>query len=158
MSEPRRKGLPVQVQPPTSADAGAWLRMRCALWPEGSESEHRDEIDRFLAGQLRQPLATLLAKSSGASVGFVELSIRSYAEDCMTDHVAYLEGWYVVPEARRQGVGTALVRAAEEWARSQGCTEFASDALIDNHVSAAAHRALGFQETVQIRCFRKVIN
>ena len=77
MSERRRKGLPVQVQPPTSADAGAWLRMRCALWPEGSESEHRDEIDRFLAGQLRQPLATLLAKSSGASVGFVELSIRS---------------------------------------------------------------------------------
>lgn len=157
MSEPRRKGLSVQVGPATSADAGAWLRMRCALWPEGSESEHRNEIDRFLAGQLRQPLATLLAKSSADPVGFVELSIRSYAEDCVTDHVAYLEGWYVVPEARRQGVGTALVRAAEKWARSQGCTEFASDALIDHHVSAAAHRALGFQETVQIRCFRKAL-
>src|SRR5881628_3243749 len=128
--------------------------MRCALWPEGSESEHRDEIDRFLAGQLRQPLATLLAmNSSGDALGFAELSIRSYAEDCVTDRVAYLEGWYVVPEARRQGVGTALVGAAEAWARSEGCTEFASDALIDNHVSAAAHRALGFQETVQIRCF-----
>jgi len=133
--------------------------MRCDLWPEGSESEHRAEIDKFLAGQLQQPLAALVALSrSGDAVGFVELSIRSYAEDCMTDHVAYLEGWYVVPEARRQGVGTALVRAAEEWARSQGCTEFASDALIDNQVSAAAHRALGFQETVQIRCFRKVIS
>ena len=75
----------------------------------------------------------------------------------MTDRVAYLEGWYVVPAARRQGVGAALVRAAEDWARSQGCTEFASDALIDNAVSAAAHRALGFQETVQIRCFRKLL-
>ncbi len=32
---------------------------------------------------------------------------------------------------------------------------FASDALLDNVDSAAAHRALGFQETVQIRCFRK---
>ena len=159
MSEPRRKGPPVRVRLATSADAGAWLRMRSALWPEGSESEHRDEIDRFLAGQLSQPLATLLAmSSSGDAVGFLELSIRAYAEDCVTDHVAYLEGWYVVPEARRQGVGTALVRAAEEWARSQGCTEFASDALIDNHVSAAAHRALGFQETVQIRCFRKVLD
>jgi len=133
--------------------------MRSALWPEGSESEHRDEIDRFLAGQLSQPLATLLAmNSSGDAVGFLELSIRAYAEDCVTDHVAYLEGWYVVPEARRQGVGAALVHAAEEWARSQGCTEFASDALIDNHVSAAAHRALGFQETVQIRCFRKALD
>lgn len=158
MSEQPHKGSPIQVRPATSADAGAWLRMRCALWPEGSESEHRVEIDQFFAGQLREPLATLVAlNSSGDAVGFAELSIRSYAEHCVTDHVAYLEGWYVVPEVRRQGVGTALVRAAEEWARSQGCTEFASDALIDNHVSAAAHRALGFQETVQIRCFRKVI-
>ena len=159
MSEPRRKGPPVRVRLATSADAGAWLRMRSALWPEGSESEHRDEIDRFLAGQLSQPLATLLAMNcSGDAVGFLELSIRAYAEGCVTDHVAYLEGWYVVPEARRQGVGAALVHAAEEWARSQGCTEFASDALIDNHVSAAAHRALGFQETVQIRCFRKALD
>jgi hypothetical protein len=51
MSEPRRKGSRIQVRPVTSADAGAWLQMRCALWPEGSESEHRDEIDQFLAGQ-----------------------------------------------------------------------------------------------------------
>jgi aminoglycoside 6'-N-acetyltransferase I len=130
--------------------------MRCALWPASSETEHREEIDKFFAGQLREPLASLLAlTASGDAVGFAELSIRSYAEDCVTDRVAYLEGWYVVPEARRQGVGAALVRAAEQWARSQGCTEFASDAVIDNDVSAAAHRALGFQETVQLRCFRK---
>ena len=75
----------------------------------------------------------------------------------MTDRVAYLEGWYVVPESRRQGVGRALVSAAEEWARAQGCAEFASDALLDNDVSAVAHRAIGFEETVQIRCFRKVL-
>jgi aminoglycoside 6'-N-acetyltransferase I len=132
--------------------------MRCALWPEGSDTEHREEIERFFAGRLREPLTALLATNhSGEPVGFAELSIRSYAEGCVTDRVAYLEGWYVVPEARRQGVGAALVRSAEEWARSQGCTEFASDALIDNHVSAAAHRALGFQETVQLRCFRKML-
>jgi aminoglycoside 6'-N-acetyltransferase I len=41
---------------------------------------------------------------------------------------------------------------------AQGCTEFASDALIDNDVSARAHTALGFTETSQIRCFRKDIN
>jgi len=33
-----------------------------------------------------------------------------------------------------------------------------SDALIDNETSAAAHRALGFVETVQIRCFRKSLD
>ena len=132
--------------------------MRCALWPEGSASEHGAEIDRFFAGQLDNPLEVLLAVDArGAALGFAELSIRAYAEDCLTDRVAYLEGWYVIAEARRRGVGRALVAAAERWGRAQGCTEFASDALIDNDVSARAHRALGFAETVQIRCFRKVI-
>jgi len=32
-----------------------------------------------------------------------------------------------------------------------------SDALIDNDVSARAHLALGFEETVQLRCFRKAL-
>ena len=146
----------IQIHSATPDDAVAWLLLRRALWPEGSEREHRDEITRFLAGQLAMPLEVLLAvDGSGAPVGFVELSIRPYAEDCTTDRVAYLEGWYVVPEARRQGVGRALVAAAERWARAQGCREFASDALIDNEISAVAHRALGFAETVQIRCFRK---
>ena len=130
--------------------------MRVALWPEGTSSEHADEIDQFFAGTLKNPLEVLLAvDEAGKTVGFAELSIRNYAEDCATDRVAYLEGWYVDAEWRRRGVGKALVAAAEDWARAQGCTEFGSDALLDNLPSAAAHRALGFEETVQIRCFRK---
>ena len=132
--------------------------MRLALWPEGSIAGHTREVDQFFAGALHMPLAVLIAvDDADAVVGFVELSIRNYAEDCATDRVAYLEGWYVVPEARRRGVGRALVTAAEAWGRSQGCTECGSDALIDNDVSAAAHRALGFTETVQIRCFKKIL-
>jgi aminoglycoside 6'-N-acetyltransferase I len=130
--------------------------MREALWTEDTSAAHAREIAQFFAGNLREPLEILLAvDDSGVPVGFAELSIRAYAEDCVTDRVAYLEGWYVVPEARRRGVGRALVVAAEQWALAQGCTEFGSDALIDNDTSAAAHRALGFVETVQLRCFRK---
>jgi aminoglycoside 6'-N-acetyltransferase I len=131
--------------------------MREALWPEG-KADHPGEIEGYFRGQLREPLEVLLAiDSRGHAVGFAELSIRSYAEECVTDRVAYLEGWYVDPAARRQGVGRALVTAAEQWARAQGCIEFASDALLDNDVSAAAHAALGFEETVQLRCFKKVL-
>lgn len=136
-------------------DAAAWLRMREALWPDETGS-HAREIQEFLAGRLNMPLEVLFAvDEAGTPLGFVELSIRAYAEDCVTDRVAYLEGWYVVPGARRQRIGAALVKAAEDWGRAQGCTEFGSDALLDNDVSAAAHRALGFDETVQIRCFKK---
>jgi aminoglycoside 6'-N-acetyltransferase I len=148
------KGAPI-VRRVTADDAAAWLRMREALWPDETAS-HAREIQEFLAGRLTMPLEVLLAvNAAGTPVGFVELSIRTYAEDCVTDRVAYLEGWYVVPAARRQGIGAALVKTAEDWGRAQGCTEFASDALLDNEVSAAAHHALGFEETVQIRCFKK---
>jgi aminoglycoside 6'-N-acetyltransferase I len=146
----------IRVRPVTRGDAAAWLEMREALWPEEDLVSHAAEIDQFLAGELRDPLAVLIAiDERNVPLGFAELSIRNYAEDCVTDRVGYLEGWYVVPESRRRGIGRALVAAAEDWARQQGCVEFGSDALIDNQVSTAAHRALGFVETAQIRCFKK---
>ena len=138
-------------------DSAAWLRMRCALWPEGSKAEHAAEIAAFFADRALLPLAVLLAFEASEAVGFAELSIRSVVDACETDHVAYLEGWYVVPAAQRRGVGRALVKAAEDWGRAQGCTEFGSDTQIDNAVSAAAHHALGFEETDQVRCFRKTL-
>jgi aminoglycoside 6'-N-acetyltransferase I len=143
------------VRPATPEDSAPWLKMRQAMWPEGA-SDHPFEIASYFAGRLREPLQVLLAfDDAGMPLGFVELSIRPYAEGCDTDSVAYLEGWYVVPEARQQGVGRTLVQAALQWAREEGCSEFASDTLVDNEISAAAHRALGFTEVVQIRCFRK---
>lgn len=148
----------ITVRPVSVNDAAAWLKMRCALWPDGTASEHREEIDRFLSGQAREPQAVFLARdASGKIVGFVELSVRPYAEGCRTDRIAYMEGWYVVPEARGRGIGRALVDAAEAWGREQNCTEFASDAQPDNRVSISAHRALGFEDVGIVRCFRKAL-
>jgi aminoglycoside 6'-N-acetyltransferase I len=130
--------------------------MRQALWPEDGTHSHAQEIEQYFAGELRMPLEVLLAVDDrGEPIGFAELSIRPYAEGCTTNRVAYLEGWYVETDARRRGVGRALVAAAEQWALAQGCSEFGSDALLENETSAAAHRALGFEEVEQIRCFRK---
>ena len=54
-------------------------------------------------------------------------------------------------------MGRALVAAAEEWGRKQGCAELASDAEADNETSAAGHRALGFTDAGLIRCFYKTL-
>ncbi|MGH7508932.1 MAG: aminoglycoside 6'-N-acetyltransferase [Gemmatimonadales bacterium] len=146
----------ITVRSARADDGRAWLELRHALWPDGSEAEHAGEIDQFFAGTAGEPAAVLLAgDGAGRTIGVAELSIRPYAEGCLTSRVAYLEGWYVVPEARRRGVGRALVAAAEEWARGQGCTELASDTQLDNARSVAAHLALGFTEVGQVRCFRK---
>lgn len=148
----------ITIRPATPGDAAAWLRMRVDLWPDGSEDEHRNEVERYFAGHAPEPLEVLLAENGPSRiVGFAELSMRPYAEGCRTSPVAYLEGWYVVPEARRAGIGRALIAAAEDWGRSQGCSELASDAQWDNDVSAAAHRAAGFTEVGLVRCFRKAL-
>lgn len=145
----------MEVRSATANDADAWLRMRVALWPDDPR-EHRAAIDRYFSGHRHEPAEVLIALAEGgAAIGFAELSIRNIVDSCATDRVGYLEGWYVDPACRRQGVGRALVRAAEQWASAQGCTEFASDALIDNDVSRAGLVALGFEETGQVRNFRK---
>ncbi len=144
------------IRPAEEKDATVLPQLRHALWPESSSDEHAQELAEYFAGRSREPLAILVAEHPEQGLqGFCELSIRPCAEGCATDNVGYLEGWYVMPEARRQGIGGALVRAAEDWARSQGCTELASDTQHDNSLSAAAHKAVGFAEAGLIRCFCK---
>lgn len=155
--KPRRymRGVVMKVRAVKQADAETWERMRQALWPS-CEGEHAAEIARYFDGDRRNPAEVLLAcEETGRALGFVELSIRPCAESCYSGRVAYLEGWYVETATRRQGVGASLIQAAETWAKEQGCTEIASDTAIDNGASEAAHRALGFNETVRSICFRK---
>lgn len=143
------------IEPP---DLRRWVELRCALWPEEDAAWLAADAAGFFAGTDTLLETVLVADDPTLGiVGMAELSRRAYAEGCATSPVGYLEGWYVVPVGRGQGVGHALIRAAEGWASAQGCHEFASDALVENTVSAAAHRALGFQELVTIRCFRKAL-
>jgi aminoglycoside 6'-N-acetyltransferase I len=74
---------------------------------------------------------------------------------CETSPVAFLEGIYVEPWARRQGVAKELVAEVERWAFARGCQEFASDALLDDTDSHGMHVALGFEETERVVYFRK---
>lgn len=146
----------MSVRHATKGDSEAWLELRYALWPDGSHNEHRREIESFLAGTAREPQAVLLAENEdGRIIGFAELSIRSYAEGCSSDRVAFLEGWYVRPDSRLRGVGKALVAAAECWGVTKGCNEFASDMQANNEASRVAHLGCGFTEVSVIRCFRK---
>jgi len=133
--------------------------MREALWPSSSAAEHAGELAHILAGKPPGilPFAIFVAEvADGTLLGFLEASLRSCADECdLAQPVGYVEGWYVVEGARQQGVGAALLRAAENWERGQGCKEMASDAAIDNLVSQSVHEALGFQVTSRAVLFRK---
>lgn len=141
------------IRPAQPTDRAELLRVRGALFP--NNPDELAEVDAYLSGAVA-PAALLVAqRSDGGLAGFLEVGTRPYAEGCVTSPVAYIEAWYVDEDMRRRGVGRALFNAAELWARDQGLTEIASDALIDNAISIAAHKALGYQEVERIVCFRR---
>ena len=135
-------------------DLDDWFRLRKSLWDATSDDDHRSEMIDILEHADSQ-LVLFAETSSGRLIGLLEASIRPYVEDCETDHVGYLEGWYVEPEFRKQGIGRALVREAEDWAIDKGCTEMASDAELGNDMSLAAHLNLGYKETSRLVHLRK---
>ena len=137
------------------------VRMRAALWPDSSAEEHDLEVIAILEGRaaLTMPLIILIAETGDRRVvGFMEVDLRSHADGCNPAHpVGYIEGWYVAENYRDQGVGKRLVAAAEDWARSHGCVEIASDTWIDNEISQRAHEALGYEVVDRCVHYRKTL-
>lgn len=127
--------------------------MRAALWPDAGVDALRAEA---LAWDASQGLALLAFDDDGRAIGLAEASLRrDYVNGTESSPVGFLEAWFVQPDHRGRGVGRALVAAVEDWTRGRGCRELASDALLDNTGSHAAHAACGFEETERVVYFRK---
>lgn len=137
----------------TPADKTEWLRMRLLLWPPGDLPEWLDDMDKMTDDPATPVFVAV--RPNGNLGGFLEAGTRPYADGCNTSPVGYIEGWYVDADLRRQGVGAALVRAAEDWARGMGCREMASDTWLDNETSICAHTALGYAEVERLVHFAK---
>ena len=142
------------IRPLADSDLNEWLRLRLLLWDESSEDDHKEEMVGIIENSDAQFVA-VADLGNGRLAGFLEASIRSHVEDCDTENVGYLEGWYVDADRRQLGIGRRLVGFAEEWARRKGCTEMASDAEVDNEISLAAHSRLGYSETSRLVHLRK---
>jgi aminoglycoside 6'-N-acetyltransferase I len=141
----------------SSLDQPGWLEMRVALWPDATADEHRG----YMAISLAQPerfLQLMMYDERHQPIGFIEGSIRGdYVNGTETSPVGFVEGVYVVPGRRRQGIARQLFAAIGDWAKARGCRQLASDALLENEASQRAHRALGFKETERVVYFSKTI-
>lgn len=142
----------------TPADIDGWLALRLAMFPHHPVEFLRDELMALLDDPERHG-AFLAFDDDGALLGFAEVALRTdYVPGMRTSPVAFLEAIHVAPAARRRGIARALVMRAHAWGRARGCSEFASDALLDNDASHAMHRALGFVETRRVVFFRRDID
>ena len=123
-----------------------WLDLRCLLWPDDSTS-HLSDITRYFSGQNPHIERVWGVRLEGGPVlGFLELSLRSYAEGTGDSPVPYVEGWFVRADARGKGASKALIEKAMDWASSRGFAHLASDTDLSNEGSIRAHHAVGFTE------------
>ena len=135
--------------------------MHLLLWPECSFEEERLAIDGLLSSGMCGTLPATIFVAEGGNgrlIGFLDVGLRSHADGCDTRRpVGFVEGWFVREASRNKGVGRAMMRAAADWARAQGCIEMASDALITEEGSHRAHAALGFEVVDRCVHFRKAV-
>lgn len=145
------------IVPCVGPEQPGWLDLRRQLWPDQSAQSLIPEMAEFCAAP-DHFAQFLFLSSEGSAEGFIEVALRTdYVNGTDSTPVAFLEGIFVVPASRRRGIARALVVAAEAWARERGCSEFASDASIENTDSHAMHLALGFAETERVVFFRKAV-
>src|SRR5687767_8774541 len=86
-----------------------------------AELADRDELVAFARAELEGrpystlPLVSFVAEAEdGRLAGFIEVGLRSHADACDGRRaVGFIEGWFVSADFRRQGIGRALVDAAE---------------------------------------------
>ena len=154
MSQSRRAG--VTIRQAVERDRADWVRLRDALWP-GSLSDHEAETRQHFERAEDVPVV-FVAETGGRVIGFLELDYRKYAPGCVSSPVPFIEGWYVDSSHQGQGIGRALVHAAEAWARAAGHSEIASDTELENANGIAAHLALGYEEVERAVYFRRSLS
>jgi aminoglycoside 6'-N-acetyltransferase I len=147
----------LRVERCTSPAQAGWLELRRELWPECPEADHAKDRDAACAQPAR--LAAFVAYADdGTPAGFIEVSTRGdYVNGASSSPVGFVEGLYVAPAARGKGIARKLLQAGEDWARERGCSEMASDVLLENKSGQAAHEALGFAESDRVVYYLKAL-
>ncbi len=145
------------IRPLETRDVEVWAAMRARLWPHADAEDLLREAYAFIEDEAASFLdAAFIAEDDTARpVGFLELSVRDFADGCDSAPVPHVEGWYIEPPARGLALGADLMHAAETWSVERGFSELASDTEVENVASQNAHAACGFEETERLVKFRK---
>jgi len=101
--------------------------------------------EKFLADRFRLKDSTIFVAivSGPEPIGFMQL-YPSLSSTAMR-RIFVLNDLYVAPEARRLGVGRALMDAAKEYARSEGAVRLTLSTAIDNATAQRLYEASGYE-------------
>ena len=120
-----------------SAEPEGWLISIAGEWRSAGDER------RFLKALRRYPHAAVFVaeREDGTLVGRLSVGRDPHPASA---HVADV-GLMVAFDARRQGVGTALLRAAVDWAREAGIRKLELHVFPWNEAAIALYEAFGFE-------------
>lgn len=141
------------VRKATTIDRRVLAEMAIQLWDSHTIDDLEAEFTETINGEQS---AFFIKYINHVPAGFAQCGLRTdYVEGTESSPVGYLEGIFVKEDYRNNGYAKELLLACEIWAKEQGCTEFASDCLLENAQSIQFHLRSGFQEANRIVCFAK---
>ena len=106
--------------------------------PRRMRAEYPRNLEQ-LVDDWRRDEGFLVAELDNQVRGYVDLLARPWQKMGWVANVA------VDPGYRRQGIGTALLRHARQWARTQGLRVILTEATTKNYPALCFYRKLGFQ-------------
>ncbi|SFG47947.1 aminoglycoside 6'-N-acetyltransferase [Sporolactobacillus nakayamae] len=131
----------------------ALVDLELELWPGHTRKELLEETQTLLQSADH---VFYMIKQERAFIAFIHMSLRNdYVEGAVESQAGYIEGIYVKPECRRNGVAHNLVEAAELWAKAKGCKQLGSDTELSNQAGFAFHVGAGFREANRTISFIK---
>jgi ribosomal protein S18 acetylase RimI-like enzyme len=101
----------------------------------------RDVLAGAVRAQSPQSAVLVAEGVEGTPLGFISLRVSEDVVGVARGHVADLA---VIADARRMGVGTALMEAGEAWAREHGLPALSLDVWSTNERALAFYRRLGY--------------
>lgn len=113
---------------------------------EGAEPADIDGIETVVDALLQSGVSDfLLAQIDERPVGCLQLAYRLSTWEAAP--YAYLEDFYLAPEARGKGIGTKLLDYALQRADGQGCERIMLDARANNTAARRLYERFAFQDT-----------
>jgi ribosomal protein S18 acetylase RimI-like enzyme len=102
----------------------------------------RKVLTEAVRNQDRRSTVLIAEGEDGTPLGFISLKVSTDAAGIERAHVADLA---VTERARRRGVGRALMRAGEAWARDRGFAVLSLDVWSINRRALEFYRRLGYE-------------
>lgn len=145
---PHRK--PVAIRAATEDDAACIARLSHTLGYAATEEVVRRRLNAMLGS--KNDLILVAVNVAGAPIGWLQAHASHVIESGFRVEIA---GLIVSPDARRCGVGRALVNRAEEWAQQLGAEAIVVRSNVQRVESHAFYPALGYGVTKTQTVYRK---